>query len=174
MEKYNVMTDARPRRHASDGQTCQCTVTRGTRITCQPFVCLTVSPPPFRPHHSISPTAVQATPARPQGAHVGNSAKPTGCTAAERCQGIHQHRHRRMLARPPCTMAAGSCYRRGTLRAQRAFASRSCTMVIEPFSTIHFSLEISAVKASFSETVTTAPLKSLSALVSAATESLSR
>ena len=58
--------------------------------------------------------------------------------------------------------------------AQRALASRSCTMVTWPFSTTHFSLAISATKASFSETQTTAPLKSLRPLVSAATESLSR
>jgi len=57
---------------------------------------------------------------------------------------------------------------------QRALASRSWTTVIWPFSTTHFSLEISATKASLCETVTTAPLKSLSACVSAASVSLSR
>ena len=65
--------------------------------------------------------------------------------------------------------------RRGGKRgAQRALASRSWTTLTFPSSTTHFSLEISATKASFSETHMTAPLKSLRALVRAATESLSR
>jgi len=61
-----------------------------------------------------------------------------------------------------------------TRAPQRAFASRSCSTVTLPPATTHRSLEISLTKSSLCETVTTAPLKPLSACVSAASVSLSR
>ena len=69
---------------------------------------------------------------------------------------------------------ASRCASMAPCVAQRLFAERSCTTCTFPPSTTHFSLEISATNASFSDTVVTAPLKFFSACVSAATESLSR